>query len=191
MKKFDSYFESIKEGLYDAILMAEEDLIPGGLSDGSPPEDFDQEQLKAGIKVEMEHTDDPKIAREIAMDHLTEDPQYYVKLDKMENEKLNESTYEPATKEDLKALIAEERELQKLIKQLDKFEQQVYSIQKPIGKLVRNHAPLSWTGGQHLEEIEAAANSLSDVYDEVGTVKENLKNNLYDVQDKITELKEI
>jgi hypothetical protein len=28
----------------------------------------------------MEHTDDEEIAREIAMDHLTEDPKYYTKL---------------------------------------------------------------------------------------------------------------
>jgi hypothetical protein len=87
MNKFDTLFESIKAGLEDAIRMSEEeDLIPGGLADDADPEDFDQEQLKAGIKVEMEHTDDPKIAQEIAMDHLTEDPEYYVKLDKMENE---------------------------------------------------------------------------------------------------------
>jgi GNAT superfamily N-acetyltransferase len=31
-------------------------------------------EVAAGIAVEMEHTDDPKIAREIAYDHLTEDP---------------------------------------------------------------------------------------------------------------------
>jgi hypothetical protein len=43
-------------------------------------------QLKMGIKVEMEHTDDPKLAREIAMDHLVEDPNYYAKLKKMEGE---------------------------------------------------------------------------------------------------------
>ena len=32
----------------------------------------------------MEHTDDPDLAREIAMDHLTEDPDYYTKLEKVE-----------------------------------------------------------------------------------------------------------
>ena len=58
--------------------------IPGGMSSGKNPSDFDPKSLAAGIKVEMEHTTDPKIAREIAMDHLTEDPEYYVKLKKME-----------------------------------------------------------------------------------------------------------
>lgn len=41
-------------------------------------------QLRKGIKVEMEHTDDPKIAKEIAMDHISEDPTYYDKLSQIE-----------------------------------------------------------------------------------------------------------
>jgi len=40
----------------------------------------DHDQLNAGIRVEMEHTNDAKKAREIALDHLKEDPQYYTKL---------------------------------------------------------------------------------------------------------------
>lgn len=62
------------------------DKVKGGLADKSKPSDFDQTQLKAGIKVEMEHTDDAHLAAEIAMDHLSEDPDYYKKLKKMENE---------------------------------------------------------------------------------------------------------
>jgi hypothetical protein len=42
-------------------------------------------QLNKGIKVEMEHTKDRKVAKEIAMDHLFEDPKYYDKLKKIEN----------------------------------------------------------------------------------------------------------
>lgn len=34
-------------------------------------------QLQAGIDIEMEHTDNPEIAKEIAMDHLSERPDYY------------------------------------------------------------------------------------------------------------------
>jgi len=44
--------------------------------------DIDPKQLKMGIKVEMEHTDDPKTAEKIALDHLGEDPLYYTKLKK-------------------------------------------------------------------------------------------------------------
>jgi len=35
-------------------------------------------QVRAGIKVEYEHTKDKATAREIALDHLKEDPKYYV-----------------------------------------------------------------------------------------------------------------
>jgi GNAT superfamily N-acetyltransferase len=56
------------------------DHLPGGKADGLDPEDFDPKQLQAGIEVELEHTDDSDIAQEIAMDHLTEDPDYYLKL---------------------------------------------------------------------------------------------------------------
>lgn len=41
-----------------------------------------RKQLEIGIKVEMEHTKDPKIAEKIATDHLNEDPHYYTKLTK-------------------------------------------------------------------------------------------------------------
>lgn len=39
-------------------------------------------QLEMGIKVEKEHTNDAKMAREIALDHLNEKPNYYSKLKK-------------------------------------------------------------------------------------------------------------
>lgn len=41
-------------------------------------------QLRLGMNIESEHTTDPKIQREIALDHLNEDPNYYEKLRKME-----------------------------------------------------------------------------------------------------------
>ena len=56
------------------------EAIPGGLASGKKPSDFPKDKLKAGIKVEMEHATDWRIAQEIAMDHLTEDPDYYAKL---------------------------------------------------------------------------------------------------------------
>jgi len=58
--------------------------LPGGLAAGRCPEEFDQVDLRRGIEVELEHTGDLAIAREIAMDHLVEDPRYYEALAKME-----------------------------------------------------------------------------------------------------------
>ena len=41
-------------------------------------------ELVLGIETEKEHTDNPEIARAIALDHLFEDPKYYTKLKQME-----------------------------------------------------------------------------------------------------------
>mgnify|MGYP000119709092 CR=1 FL=1 len=45
-------------------------------------------ELEKGIKIEKEHTDDDKIAHEIAMDHLWEDPEYYTKLKSIEENRI-------------------------------------------------------------------------------------------------------
>lgn len=47
-------------------------------------------ELKFGIDIEMEHTDNKKIAKRIALDHLAEFPDYYTRLRKMESETKNE-----------------------------------------------------------------------------------------------------
>ena len=56
------------------------DSLVGGVGDVTAPSNVNTKELSIGIQVEMEHTNDEKIATEIAMDHLTEDPQYYSKL---------------------------------------------------------------------------------------------------------------
>jgi hypothetical protein len=48
--------------------------------------DADPKELAAGVKVEMEHTSDKEIAKRIALDHLSELPNYYTLLKKMESE---------------------------------------------------------------------------------------------------------
>ena len=60
------------------------DTVPGGVADDEVPRDFPEEELEQGMDVEFEHTDDPQIALEIAMDHLMESYEYYDKLEEME-----------------------------------------------------------------------------------------------------------
>lgn len=74
--------------------MVKGDKIPGGLADKKKPVDFPPGALAQGVRVEMEHTSDPKIAKEIAMDHLMEDLQYYEKLKRVEGK---ESTSKSAS----------------------------------------------------------------------------------------------
>ena len=62
------------------IRLGYQERLPGGQASGLRPRDFDQGQLAIGTTIELEHTRDVRIAREIAMDHLAEDPDYYRKL---------------------------------------------------------------------------------------------------------------
>lgn len=86
------------------------DFLPGGLADKGPPPNLDPEQLRMGIKVEMEHTNDRRIAREIALDHLTEDPEYYTYLERMEEKRkrdLQRNGSVKVTKANRKEVIAQ------------------------------------------------------------------------------------
>ena len=56
------------------------------LKKGFTENDANPEQLEMGIKIEMEHTDDPSVAKIIALDHLSEIPDYYTRLKKMEED---------------------------------------------------------------------------------------------------------
>jgi hypothetical protein len=47
---------------------------------GNIMENLNPNELKMGIEVEKEHTQDEALATKIAMDHLEEDPKYYTKL---------------------------------------------------------------------------------------------------------------
>jgi hypothetical protein len=54
--------------------------LPNGRAKGRRPAEFDPVQLRQGTQHELEHTTSRRIAQQIAMDHLVEDPLYYVKL---------------------------------------------------------------------------------------------------------------
>lgn len=70
--------------------------LKGGLADKKTIEDVAKKHsqfvgtmknaLEKGVKVEREHTNNQELAKEIAMDHLWEDAEYYDKLAKMEGE---------------------------------------------------------------------------------------------------------
>lgn len=77
--------------------------LDGGLADGKPDTAADPEQLDKGVETEKEHTSDPEVAKEIAKDHLAEDPKYYDRLEKMEEgaEKENEAKVEKTAQIDV------------------------------------------------------------------------------------------
>ena len=102
--------------LSQLILKKAEELISGGKADGmgipqlarrhDVPDKSIQGQVKKGLSVESEHTDDPATAREISEDHLEEFPDYYDRLGKMEEEaKAEKNLGEEASPEDIGKLL--------------------------------------------------------------------------------------
>lgn len=81
MSKFNSIFESILNGLAKGKTI--EDIAT---KHKTTVEELNKE-LQKGIKVEREHTGKEDLAKEIAMDHLFEDPKYYTKLSSVEAQK--------------------------------------------------------------------------------------------------------
>jgi len=76
-----------------AIKHAKKDKLKGGAGDDVEYDEMNKKQLEMGQKVEMEHTNDPEIAKEIAGDHLAEqlkggkdkeEQDYYTELKKMD-----------------------------------------------------------------------------------------------------------
>lgn len=64
----------------------------------TPQSRFHPGELAKGVKMEMEHTDSPRIALEIAKDHLSELPDYYTRLEKMEKRAFAERKKKAHTK---------------------------------------------------------------------------------------------
>lgn len=75
-----------KQLLHHALRRWRGPILPDGLPKKrrSRPTDFDPDQLAKGVKVELEHTNKPEIALEIAMAHLLERDDYYEMLEKLE-----------------------------------------------------------------------------------------------------------
>lgn len=83
--KFEGYRAAIKKD-YGIDIKEFKEQLKGGKADGKTITKYDLGQLLMGIKVEQEHTTNKMIALEIAMDHLEEIPDYYTRLQEMEEE---------------------------------------------------------------------------------------------------------
>lgn len=71
----------------DEVFFAKKKKDLTGLADRKnvTEKDVDKGELRRGIAIEMEHTKDERVAKEIALDHLAEIPDYYTRLEKMES----------------------------------------------------------------------------------------------------------
>lgn len=85
--------------------------IEGGKGDELSEKSVCPKQLAAGIKIEMEHTKDEAKAKEIALDHLAESPNYYIK----ENGKNRLEELESEAKKEMKKSMDINDEVERLI----------------------------------------------------------------------------
>jgi hypothetical protein len=79
--KFNTLFEQLLNGLAKGKTL--EDIAKKHKIENHI--DSLQKEFEKGISVEKEHTKDENTSKIIAMDHLWEDPEYYTKLQKIEN----------------------------------------------------------------------------------------------------------
>lgn len=69
------------------------EIVRGGKADWMSDGRFSDKQLRMGITIEKEHTTNPRIAKEIAKDHLTEDKNYYTHLKEMEDKYVEKKAF--------------------------------------------------------------------------------------------------
>ncbi len=84
-EKFSAYRTTISKK-YEIDIKNFKEQIKGGRSSGQRVIKYPLDQLLMGIAVEQEHTRDKMKALEISMDHLEEFPDYYTRLQQMEDE---------------------------------------------------------------------------------------------------------
>jgi hypothetical protein len=91
--------DSWKEWFNIGTQKKQKEILVGGMADNMPDEVFEEPELSEGITVEMEHTNDPDVAKEVAKDHIAETgydscnesgckigSRYYNKLEEMEKQ---------------------------------------------------------------------------------------------------------
>lgn len=98
--------ESVEQAFYRIV----SSLVNEGFSSGKQVK-YDADQIRQGLKVEREHTNNLNLRLKIVRDHLTEDPKYYDHLSQMEKSvkgvKNVENTMSKMTPEEEKAKAGE------------------------------------------------------------------------------------
>ena len=109
----------LNEEIKRYLQMIKEDLLPGGVGDDKTAQGLAmkhslfigtiENEIKVGIKIEMEHTNNKKKAKEIAIDHITEFGDYYTSEKGLVNmeKKLKKETMSESIKNKLREEIQE------------------------------------------------------------------------------------
>ena len=153
-----------------------EEKLEGGVADDKSLSDIAKKhkvdvkvltkQFDKGVKVEMEHTDDKERAKEIAMDHISEDPKYYDKLSKMETNEIKHNESNQNDKEMVDGII-------EIIKQIKDTSNRKEVAQNMVKKLKREKVDFdhveflkkcAFKQGKKTEPKEATGSGSSGAY---------------------------
>jgi hypothetical protein len=115
------------------------------------PNQIHPSELRMGVKVEMEHTGDPKKAEKIALDHLAENPYYYTAL------KLSgiESPSAPKAKAPVAAKKIKKKDATEMTDPVNQM-QKVKLMKESLEKLVRETIKEMQSGGEGFEQWKQA-----------------------------------
>ena len=153
-----------------------EEKLEGGVADGKSLSDIAKKhkvdvkvltkQFDKGVKVEMEHTDNKGKAKEIAMDHISEDPKYYDKISKMETNEIKNNESDQNDKEMVDGII-------EIIKQIKDTSNRKEVAQNMVKKLKREKVDFdhveflkkcAFKQGKKTEPKEATGSGSSGAY---------------------------
>ena len=162
-----------KKDIQSEIALPDEngEYLEGGLADGHKPDEYDPAELGKGVQVEMEHTDDPKVALEIAMDHLQEIPDYYTRLDQMEKDAGVEDDDTPKKHVDLpigginkddKQLIVDDPDLQEYAEYLNnekELEDEILGVKQGMTPNTQNEGVDLFGENKQLEILSKILNN--------------------------------
>ena len=139
------------------------------------PVDKIQSQIQKGIKIEMEHTDDKEKATEIAMDHVTEFPDYYDRLINMEKAAEKEfETVNESQRNLIKRLLREEIEEGKFARTLGTLGMAASTLASPSASAMHND-PLKIEKTDKLGVTKNADGSYTSIAKTDGPTKEIAK----------------
>jgi len=164
------------------------DLIPGGLADDKPDSLYDKDQLRKGVKVELEHVDAKDKAKEIAKDHLEEEREagevqtYYDKLMKMEGKKHAEDETEESNDPDvpLDASATSARPISMNGEQLDKELDRAKSEQANLQQMTTDPDSQEFVGTPY------QADKLDHLDNEIGALNKLMRQVKYNIRDSLT-----
>ena len=177
----------LSESLKEEIIILEMDkqtVDLTGMADKKKitEKDVDAKELAMGLKVEMEHTKEESVAKQIALDHLAEISDYYTRLDKMEKEANIKEADETAAVEEV---APENIDINPAQEEEGEALDSTYNLDELKNGIIQE---LNYTNDPY-EAKQIAKKNIDDdkeYYSKLQTEKEdNKKNDIYVIKDKL------